>query len=355
MEYTCKLDNTGKISRRHFFAAASLMASGVSLLTRPSVRADEVPSDADLARRISEEAIARRKQMVVRAIAADPSFSLTKQNPKYQHALVGTRLALNPKDADALEYVRRVAAFDDMFAYQGLAALYARFGDSWSKPLVDAVRESALHWNGFLGGGTENMVAMRRMAGVVFGERFPDEKFLHDLTGRQLVEECKQFMRRYGRAVFGGSMVEYLSPIYLATNSAAWLNAAEFARDDETRLMAEAVLDWMFADLAVNSFECSSIPPIPREKGLLTGTYQRSFPDTNTQWVSWMFFGGGNLKDDGGALPAGRDPFKAPVGFHALSKWSPHPIVRAPAGLTSSRRWSMPMARRPRRARSCRA
>ena len=311
---------------RRLFLKHCAAASLAGLHPFDFARAED--DDTALAQRLSDEAIAARKLRVVRAIAADPSFNPRRNNPKYQHALVGARLALNPNDAAALEWIKSVAAFDDMFAYQGLAANFGRFGGDWSAELVEAIRQSVTSWKGFLGGGTENMVAMRRAAGLIFGERFPEEKFQYGLTGRQLVEECKAFMRRYSRAVFGGSMVEYLSPIYVATNSAAWLNVAEFAQDDEGRFMAEALLDWIYADVAANSFECSCVAPVQREKGLLTGSYQRSFPATNTQWVSWMFFGGGNVPEGDGLFPSGHEPYKAPIGFHAVSKWSPSPVIR---------------------------
>lgn len=299
--------------------------------------------DGVLAERVSDVAIERRKLRVLKAIAADPTFSMRKPNPKYQHAIAGARLALNPQDADALEYIRRVAAHDDMFSYQGLAVNFGRFGEGWGQELTEAVRKSVTEWKGFLGGGTENMVAMRRAAGVIFGERFPDESFQYGLTGRQVVEECKNFMSRYGQAVFSGSMVEYLSPIYVATNSAAWLNCAEYARDDEARLMGEALLDWMYADVAVNSFECSVVAPLQREKGLLTGTWQHAFPDTNTQWVSWMLFGGGNVPD--GPFASGREPLKAPIGFHALGRWAPHPVIRNIAAQRVSMPYSLKQSR----------
>lgn len=226
------------LTRRHFIQQAGNVSLGVatlSLLPQPGLFAD-APSakalDAELAERVSDAAIARRKARVVRAFAVDPSFNVKKTNPRNQHAFVGGRLAHNPKDSVALDYLGRVAGFDDKFAYQGLAANFARFSKDWSPELIETVRTSVTGWVGFLGGGTENMVAMRRAAGVIFGEAFPEAAFQNGLTGRQLLEECKKFMSLYGHAVFGGSMIEYLSPIYVGVSSQAWVNVAEFAKDD---------------------------------------------------------------------------------------------------------------------------
>lgn len=319
-------------NRRRFIAQCgqlTALATASSGLPGRLLAGSVAPApSSSAAARVTDQAIRRRKRKMVRALAADPSFSLARKDPKYQHAIVGARLALNTADADALEYVRRVAAFSDSFAYNGLSALFANFGETWSPALREVVRASVTQWNGFLGGGTENQACMCRCAAAIFGERFPDDKFHHGLTGRELLAEAKKFMRTFGRAVYAGSMVEYLSPIYACTTSSAWLTAAEHARDDEARLMSQAVLDWILADLAANCFEISTVAPVQREKGLLTGTYQHSYAVSNTQWILWMFFGGGNTVDDDGSFPRGREPFKGPVGLHAFSRWLPHAVLR---------------------------
>ena len=339
-------------SRRQFLTQWAAFAALAPLLHRAfetgALAETTGAGDADFpdAARVSDEAIARRRAMILRSIAADPSFSPKRKSPKYQHAIAGARLAANPKDKVVLDYLRFAAGVEDDFAYQGLATVFANFGEGFDPDLVEAIRKSVTGWKGFLGGGTENMVAMCRCAGQIFGERFPEEKFFHGLTGQQLAAECRKFMQMYGRAVFGGSMVEYLSPIYVATNSQAWINTAVHARDEEARFLSQAILDWMMVDLAVNTFEVSAVAPVQREKGLLTGTYQHAYAVSNTQWISWIFFGGGNTRDDGGAFPAGREPYKSPPGYHALSSWLPHPVIRN----IGARRVALPYSLRQSRA-----
>lgn len=324
--------SSAESTRREFLVRCAVWAAIAPLLQMssgfcPAAEANDLGGDAGAAR-VSDAAIARRKAMILRSIAADPSWSPRRKNPKYQHAIAAARLAANPQDQPAHEYEQFVASMEDDFAYQGLATVFAHFGEGFGPEVVEAIRQSVTGWKGFLGGGTENMVAMCRCAGLIFGERFPEERFFYGITGRQLAEECRRFMRVYGQAVFGGSMVEYLSPIYVATNSQAWINTATSARDEEARFLSQAILDWMMADLAVNTFEVSAVAPVTREKGLLTGTYQHSYAVSNTQWVSWMFFGGGNTRDDGGAFPPGHEPYKSPPGYHALSSWLPHASIR---------------------------
>jgi len=317
------------LSRRELFQRALLASLAAAIGGRVMPCAAAGPRDDEsLTSRVSDAAIARRKQRVLRAIAADPGFNPKKPNPRYQYAVAGSRLALDPADAAILDYVQRVAGYDDHFGYQGLAVLYARFGQGWGPELLAAVRASVTDWNGFLGGGTENIVAMRRGSGLIFGESFPDEIFHHGLTGRQLAAECKDYLSRFGRAVFAGSMSEYLSPIYLPVSSGPFVNVAEHSRDDEARLMAEALRDWMFADLALNTFECSAVAPFQRDKGLLHDTYQQSIPAGITQWVSWIYFGGGNIAEGDGPFTEGTQPYHPPAAFHALSAWAPHPIIR---------------------------
>ena len=69
---------------------------------------------------------------------------------------------------EALDYLRYSLGYrgpDDDFGKSTLAGLYCRFGPQWNDDLVAAVRREVTTYNGFLLGGTENHIAMRRTAG----------------------------------------------------------------------------------------------------------------------------------------------------------------------------------------------
>ena len=291
-------------------------------------------NESQLPAQLDEAAVEHRRQMILRFLAADPWWSPKRKNPKYQHPLAACRLKLDPTDREALDYVRYSLGHrgkDDDFGYSTLAGLLRRFERTWDKELVEAIRRDVISYEGFLRGGTENHIAMRRTSGYLFGERFPDETFHHDLSGRQLSEVCLKYMRDYGHSLYATSQVEYLSPAYLGVNAAAWLNVAELAVDDRARLCGRAVLDWLFADLAVNLCQGVIIPPLQREKGLLLERYPMSYARSQVQFITWMYFGTGNTPWSNDTFD---DPKYAPgfphslcVGQFAASGWRPHPVL----------------------------
>jgi hypothetical protein len=290
--------------------------------------------DAGLAH-VSDEAIEHRRQMIIHFAPTDPHWSAKRRNPKYQYPIVACRLALDPKDQEALDYIRyslNHRGKDDNFGKSALAGLFCRFGHDWPEDLVEAVREEVTSYDGFLRGGTENHIAMRRTAGYLFGERFPDDKFHYDLTGRQLAGVCLKYMQEYGQAVYSSSQVEYLSPAYLAVNMAAWHNVADLAQDERAKTCGRAILDWLMADLAVNYHEGVILPPLQREKGLLLQRYQLSYARSLAQFVAWLYFGGGNTQEDGGNFAAEKYAPFFPHGLcvdqFAVSTWQPHPVIR---------------------------
>lgn len=300
-----------------------------------STRAEPSWSDAALAVQVAEQAIEHRRRMVINFAPADPYWSAKKPNPKYQHPIVACRLALDPKDPEALDYIlfsMKYRGKDDDFSKSTLAGLFCRFGHGWNSELTEAVRREVTAYDGFLKGGTENHIAMRRTAGFLFGERFPTDKFHHDLTGKQLADICLEYMQEYGQAVFASSQVEYLSPAYLAVNATAWLNVADLAKDDLAKLCGQAILDWLMADLAVNYHEGVVLPPLQREKGLLMERYQASYARSLTQFVAWLYFGGGNTLANDGAFAADKYapffPHCLCVEQFAVSPWQPNAIIR---------------------------
>jgi len=282
-----------------------------------------------------DEAIARRKAMVIRFAQSDPYFSPKRKDAKYQNPIIACRLAMNPNDTAALDYVRHSLGYrgqNDRFAHCSLAGLFCRYGESWPGDLVAAVRQEATTYPGFLAGGTENHIAMERVGGYLFGERFPNERFHHGITGAQLAGICRDYFRDYGRAIYASSMVEYLSPAYHGVHTAAWLHIAELARDDSARLMGRAILDWMIADLAINHHAGIILPPLQREKGFLTDGYQLSHARSQAQWTAWLYWGGGNTPQNETAFEQAKYQPSFPSNLcadqHAVSRWNPHPVLR---------------------------
>ena len=302
-------------------------------LRRPQMPASD--EDAKLAVKVSDGAIARRKALVVQAGTKGAGFQPSAPDPKHQFPVVLCRLCVDPQDASALDYIPLGMRFRDQgdtFGKSSLSRVFCQFGDRFPEETKRLLFDEVTGYEGFLGGGTENHVTMRRTAGFLFGERFVDAAFHHGLTGSELAEECLNYMKSYGRAVYRNSMVEYLSPVYHAVHTAAWLNVAEFANDPRARLCARAILDWMLADLAANSHHGIVLPPLQRESGLVTGNTMLSRARTHTQWTAWLYWGAGTMPETAEAFESPDYWIEKPYGMcamlHAVSGYTPHPVIR---------------------------
>lgn len=290
--------------------------------------------EADLERTISDEAVAHRKRLVIEA-GAEAATNWRARSGKHTFDVALCRLMLDPSDEVSWGYVPIGMKFreqGDTFGRAQLSRIVRQFADHIPDDLREPLREEIVTYPGYLGGGTENHVAMRRTAGALMGEFYPEELFHHELTGTQLVDECLSYMRDYGHAIYDTSMVEYLSPIYHAVNSFAWLNVVELANSPEVRITAQAVLDWMLLDYAINSAHGVIMPPFQREKGYLHGTYQRSYARAPSQWAGWLYWGAGNTPEDEAGYRQEKYLTTRPGGtwarMHAVSEWTPHRVVR---------------------------
>ena len=292
--------------------------------------------DPELTRRVSREAVDHRKRMLIDSAATEFKPS---GGPKHSNPLILCRLHLDPTDSKALAYLPvgiRDRRKGDFFGKSSLSRIWCQHGSLLSPKVKADLRAEVTSYGDFFGGGTENHMAMQRSAGYLFGEQFPDAIFYGGKTGKQVAEECGDYMRNYGQVIYARSMCEYLSTTYHGVNTAAWLNVAEFAQDDTTRLMARAILDWMFADLALNYNHGIITPPLLRANGYLADQYQLAYPRTQTAWTAWLYFGGGLIPGiDAGTDAAFSDPKYKPLQpygmagvLHAVSPYVPHEAIR---------------------------
>jgi hypothetical protein len=68
-----------------------------------------------------------------------------------------------------------------------LSRVFCQFGHLLPDETVEGLRQEVTTYPGFLTGGTENHVAMRRTAGLLFGQWMPDAAYHYGLTGAELV------------------------------------------------------------------------------------------------------------------------------------------------------------------------
>lgn len=314
-----------------------LLASVTQLRGRAAVAADQ---DAEPADAVSDAAAVQRKRLLLRHASRAQLFPRLYR-ARVQLPFVLAKLCATPDDPFALDSLRWQIVDrgpDDDFGKTALCRAFCQFTDRFDRGMLQQLRGELSTYPDFLTGGTENHVAMKRVAGYLFAERFPGLQFHHGLTGTELAAVCARFIGAYGRSVYRTSMHEYCSPVYHIINTVPWLAAADFARSDAVRLMARAILDWMIVDYAVNYHHGIIIAPYQRDKGLLRNTYQLTSARSESQWTGWLYWGGGCTPrtDAEFELPEypPREAYARSCGFHmhgichAASGWLPHPAVR---------------------------
>lgn len=247
---------------------------------------------ARLAYCVSPEAIkVRRAEVLDKAGQLRPD---NRSNGKQSLRVDLARLERNPQDALAWQNVIHVAPFEGKSAHFTkimLAYIYGKYQATLPPDVREAMRKQMETYEEFLGQGTENHIAMQRVSGNIFGAAFPDSKTFYKIPGRQLEQLTAQWIPRYAKAVYAASMKEYLSMIYLGVHNEIWLTAAQYAPAPQSRQIAQAMLDWIWTDLAVNTDLSQTAPPTTRAKLMLNESAPMIHPSSHAQWLAWLYWG----------------------------------------------------------------
>lgn len=257
--------------------------------------APETLSSAEAARLdycVSDAAVRIRKEEVL----AKASLIRPDNKPSGKQSLRVdlARLARDPQDELAWKNIVLVAPFDAKSAHFTkimLAYTWGKYHAVMSPEVHAAMRRQMEAYDEFLGTGTENHIAMQRVAGNIFGTAFPAATTAYNIPGEKLAQLTAEWMPRYAQAVYAASMKEYLSMIYLGVHNEIWLTAAEYAPTDAGRKIGQAMLDWLWADLAVNTALGQTMPPNTRAKLMLDRTSPMIHPSTHAQWLAWLYWG----------------------------------------------------------------
>ena len=241
---------------------------------------------------VSDAAVRMRKDEVL----AKASLIRPDNRPSGKQSLRVdlARLARDPQDALAWRNVVLVAPFDAKSAHFTkimLAYTWGKYHAQMPSEVHAAMRRQMETYDEFLGTGTENHIAMQRVAGNIFGTAFPTATTAYKIPGEKLAQLTAEWMPRYAQAVYAASMKEYLSMIYLGVHNEIWLTATEYAPTDAGRKIGQAMLDWLWADLAVNTALGQTMPPNTRAKLMLDRTSPMIHPSTHAQWLAWLYWG----------------------------------------------------------------
>ena len=281
----------------------------------------------------SDEAIKKRKDFVLSQTASDAisrdllAGAIKKKagqlNGKRLIPIASAVLETHPDKKLAKDVILRAMRYrqrDNMFTKIRAAQAFYHFHESFSEEEIARFKQETVTYSGFFGYGTENHIAMKRIAGLLFGQSFPEAEFKHGLTGRQVMDECMAYMQRYGRAVYGSSNSEFLSHIYFPVHMEAWASAWQYAQEPVARLMARAVLDWFFANAALNYHHRFVNGPLCRAAYRGIEAYEKHALSR----LLWVY--GADTGETPEALSNLRMP--SPVVSIALTDYMPHKAIR---------------------------
>ncbi len=194
----------------------------------------------------------------------------------------------------------------------------------FSDALIARARSAALNFKYFpdepgidsLCTWTENHYILFTSAAYLAGQLYPNETFSNSgETGQQKMGRNRKRILRWLDLRFRTGFSEWLSHVYYDEDLTALLSLYDFAKDDEIRRKAKAVIDLLLLDMALNSF-----------KGVFGSTHGRAYENTK-KWASnegttdtmKLLFGMG--------IYSGFDNMSAPA--FALSSYRVPPAIEA--------------------------
>lgn len=114
---------------------------------------------------------------------------------------------------------------------------------------------------------TENHYILYTSAAYLAGQLYPNETFTNSgETGLQKIESNRKRILRWLDLRFRSGFSEWLSHVYYDEDLTALLSLFDFAKDEEIRRKAEAIIHLLLLDMALNTF-----------KGVFGSTHGRSY------------------------------------------------------------------------------
>ncbi len=247
------------------------------------------------------------------------------------------RLAVTDgNDAEALEYLSKYPVkSDEYFDYPWLARALHMYGDKFSDEQMARLKQNLTNVRDWLGHGTENHAAMRVASAYLVAQYFPDHTWRvggRELTSVQMMAEAKQKLIARGKGFYRIGNNEQLSPSYALLNAYPLLGLYDFAEDPEVRDLADALVTYHVATVAVNNFDGHLMPPHNRRSQQMRFSPQdlrawRFTPIHHTMaWLLW----GQNRVYANDLTSAGEPPFAV---FFATTTWRcPDVVTRIAQG-----------------------
>ena len=138
--------------------------------------------------------------------------------------------------------------------------------------------------NAWTSEGTENHISMARTSGYLFAQAALEYPDLFPEASRRM-QQMKAWMQEWSSLVYQVGSGEWHSSIYEIYNLMGWLNLFDFARDQEVKQMARAVLDYYAAEMSLHySFL------IPGGSEMRGGGVGKAIQN-GTTYLNWWWYG----------------------------------------------------------------
>jgi hypothetical protein len=204
---------------------------------------------------------------------------------KYLPTVCMAKLIVNPDDQVARQYMNDDRSYAETYHFAVIN--WARFLPLFGEALTPETRKKLADAHGrgnryFDQAGTENhkimwLAAANVMPSYVEGGRFSGCGIDEALA------RAKKGLREYVKALYLAGQGEWDSSTYLMFDLHGMLNIYDFSKDPETRLLAQAALDWYVAGYALKYRD-----------GVYTAPNQRGYPGTPlatiSDWTGWLWW-----------------------------------------------------------------
>jgi hypothetical protein len=154
------------------------------------------------------------------------------------------------------------------------------------KDYLSMVFNRADSYNAFTVEGTENHLSMSRNPAYLYAQMAIDSGYVDIFPqATQMLDSMKLWILTTARTFYTTGVAEWSASTYGAYNIIGWLLLYDFAKDEEVKLAARAVLDYYAAELALHYQQGMTSGPEMRG-----GSSVKSL-DTETDILSWLWFG----------------------------------------------------------------
>ncbi|MCH8474936.1 MAG: hypothetical protein LAT55_06880 [Opitutales bacterium] len=202
------------------------------------------------------------------------------------HAMAKLLMGVEDSDIERLMNDNRSYREHYHFASMNWGRFLPLFGEAiLTEETKEKLAERAFRYTAYLqGGGTENHVTQWRTSAPVLPHYLPGDRGLSHQSKEATLDQGKEWLRGYVKGLYAAGQGEWDSSTYKIYTFNGLLNIYDFAKDEETRLLARAGLEFLATQYALKYRD-----------GVFTAPNQRGFPyashASDTDEVGYLWYG----------------------------------------------------------------